>query len=355
MKKGYLVLQNGRVFEGERFGADGDIRAELVFTTGMVGYLETLTDPSYHGQMVVQTFPLMGNYGVIPEDFESPAPRLSAYIVREVCEAPSNFRSQGAIGDYLRDANVIGLCSIDTRALTRILREAGEMNAAILDELPADMAAFTQELAACSLSSDVHQVSVQQKTTRGEGDRHVVLWDFGSKDAMADALTGRGCRVSIVPAGTSAEEILALRPDGVLLSNGPGDPARNDEIIAEIRKVSDAKVAMMGICLGHQMLSLAHGGGRTKLKYGHRGANQPVRRLSDGRLFITSQNHSYTLRGDQIPENARISYENVNDGTVEGLVYDDRPAFTVQFHPEACAGPKDTGFLFDQFIQMMEG
>ncbi len=354
MKKGYLVLQNGSVFEGERFGAEGEIRAELVFTTGMVGYLETLTDPSYHGQMVVQTFPLIGNYGVIPEDFESRAPRLSAYIVREAEGNPSNFRCRGPLGDYLLKSGVIGLKSIDTRALTRILREAGEMNAAILDELPIDMEGFTQELAACSLSSDVYQVGAKEVLTLGSGDRHAVLWDFGAKDAMAQALTARGCRVTVVPPGTAAGDIIAMRPDGVLLSNGPGDPADNTEIIAEIKRLAQSGIPIMGICLGHQMLALARGGARIKLKYGHRGGNQPARRTCDGRLFITSQNHSYALTRDQLPEGARVAYENVNDQTIEGLDYDDIPAFSVQFHPEACAGPKDTGFLFDQFIQMME-
>ena len=323
-----MVLQNGQVFEGQRFGAEGEIRAELVFTTGMVGYIETLTDPSYHGQMVVQTFPLIGNYGVIPEDFESQAPRLSAYIVREACDAPSNFRCQGRLEEYLKTCGVIGLHSIDTRALTRILRETGEMNAAILDELPGDMAAFTQELAACSLSSDVYQVSVKAPKTVGTGEKHVVLWDFGAKDAMAQALVDRGCRVTIMPAGSSAEEILALNPDGILLSNGPGDPRNNPAIIREIGKVSRAMIPMMGICLGHQMLALAHGATCTRLKYGHRGANQPVRRLEDGRLFITSQNHSYAVLTDAMPEGAHMGFENVNDGTCEGIVYDDRPAFT---------------------------
>lgn len=356
MNEAYLILQNGQVYRGRRFGAPGQIEAELVFTTGMVGYLETLTDPSYHGEIVVQTFPLIGNYGVIPQDFESDRPRLSAYVVRQVCASPSNFRSEGALDDYLRREGVIGLSGIDTRQLTRTLREVGVMNAAIVDQVPQDLDAFTQKLKEKSLQSDVYQVTCSQPYSLGEeGRRHVVLWDFGYKKAMAQALMQRGCRLTVMPAGSSAEDVLRLHPDGILLSNGPGDPMHYPDIIRQVGLAAAKGVPMMGICLGHQLLALSQGAQRVKLKYGHRGANQPVRRLSDRRLFVTCQNHGYAILTDSLPANAQPSYENVNDLTNEGITYGDKPAFSVQFHPEACAGPKDTAFLFDQFIQMMEG
>ena len=225
MKKAYLVLQNGRIFEGTRFGADGDITAELVFTTGMTGYIETLTDPSYHGQIVVQTFPLIGNYGIIPADFESPAPKLSAYIVREPCEEPSNFRCEEGLDKYLNQMGVIGLYGVDTRALTKIIREYGVMNASVLSELPSDIAAYTEKLAKKELSSDVFSVSCSKPYVVSEGGNpHIVLWDFGFKGAIANKLASRGCKVTVMPACSTAEEILAQKPDGIMLSNGPGDP-----------------------------------------------------------------------------------------------------------------------------------
>lgn len=356
MKKAYLILQNGRVFPGERFGAEGEVTAEIVFTTGMEGYLETLTDPSYHGQMVVQTFPLIGNYGVIPADFESGSPALSAYITREPCALPSNFRSEGSLSAYLEKMGVAGLCGLDTRALTKTIREYGTMNAAILDELPEDIPAFAQKLAGQALSSSVWEVTCQAPhTLNPSGGTHVVLWDFGYKKNMAEELVKRGCRVTVVPAGTGAEEILALSPDGLLLSNGPGDPADNTETIKNIGIAAESGVPVFGICLGHQMLALARGAKTGRLKYGHRGANQPVRDLATGRLYITSQNHGYAVESGTLPDTAAVSFENVNDGTCEGIAYRDIPAFSVQFHPEACGGPKDTAFLFDRFMDMMKG
>lgn len=356
MKKAYLILQNGQVFSGGRFGAEGEITAEIVFTTGMEGYLETLTDPSYHGQMVVQTFPLIGNYGVIPADFESERPALSAYLLREPCALPSNFRSEGSLSAYLEKMGVIGLCGLDTRALTRIIREYGVMNAAIVDELPEDVPAFAQGLAGQALGGSVWEVTCKAAhALNPEGKTHIVLWDYGYKKNMAEELVKRGCKVTIVPAGADAAEILALSPDGVLLSNGPGDPAGNAGIIRNIGAVAGSGVPVFGICLGHQMLALAKGAKTGKLKYGHRGANQPVRDLATGRLYITSQNHGYAVETATLPETARLSFENVNDGTCEGIAYRDIPAFSVQFHPEACGGPKDTAFLFDRFLDMVKG
>jgi len=354
-KTAYLILQNGTVFNGRRFGAPGDITAELVFTTAMNGYLETLTDPSYHGQMVVQTFPLIGNYGVIPDDFESPAPRLSAYIVREICEGPANFRCEGRLDNYLQDAGIIGLTGVDTRTLTKIIREYGVMNAAIVSELPANLPAFVAKLSHQKLGSDVYQVTCKAPSSLNPtGDKHVVLWDFGYKKGMATELIARNCRVTVVPACSSAKDILALQPQGILLSNGPGDPAVNIDIIRELREVMAAKIPMCGICLGHQLMALSQGARSVKLRYGHRGANQPVRDVQTGRLYITSQNHGYAIENDTLPANAKLRFENLNDNTCEGIDYLDVPAFSVQFHPEARGGPLDTAFLFDRFISMME-
>ncbi|WP_317854901.1 carbamoyl phosphate synthase small subunit [Chakrabartyella piscis] len=356
MKKVYLILQNGQIFQADSFGATGDITAEIVFTTGMEGYLETLTDPSYHGQMVVQTFPLIGNYGVIPEDFESAHPSLSAYIVRDICEIPSNFRCEGNLSDYLAKTGVIGLCNLDTRALTKIIREFGVMNAAIRSELPENMELFTAELSLAALSSSVDQVTCKESyVLNPEGEKHVVLWDYGFKKNMGDELIKRGCKLTVVPADTTAEAIKALNPDGILLSNGPGDPSDNKGIISEISKIAPSGIPIFGICLGHQMLALAKGAISTKLKYGHRGANQPVCYTPTGRLYITSQNHGYAIKSETLPKSAVLSFTHVNDDTCEGVEYADIPAFSVQFHPEACGGPKDTNFLFDQFMNMMGG
>jgi len=356
MKKAYLILQNGQVFPAHRFGADGEISAELVFTTGMVGYLETLTDPSFHGQIVLQTFPLIGNYGVISEDFESTRPALSAYIVRNICEMPSNFRSEGSLADYLEKENIIGLCGLDTRKLTKIIREYGVMNAAITNEIPEDISAFSEELAQSALSSSVENVTCKKThTLNPDGKKHIVLWDFGYKKNIAQEMIKRGYKITVVPASTPAEEILSYQANGILLSNGPGDPAKNTEIIQTLGIVAQSNIPLFGICLGHQLLALAKGARSTKLKYGHRGANQPVRDIKSNRLYITSQNHGYAIDSETLPACARLSFTHVNDATCEGIEYLDIPAFSVQFHPEACGGPMDTNFLFDQFIAMMGG
>ena len=351
----YLVLENGAVFKGQAFGADKEVVAEVVFTTGMVAYLETLTDPSYYGQAIVQTFPLIGNYGITPEDAESDMNVASAYIVREWCEKPSNFRSQGEIDSYLKQAGIPGLCGIDTRALTRIIREKGVMNGAITaDPAKVDMEALrayrvTGAVDACSTKEIIEH--------KAENERfRVVLMDFGMKANIARMLLKRGCSVTVVPARTPAAEILAMKPDGIMLSNGPGDPAENVEIIAELTKLCRSGVPIFGICLGHQLLALAHGFRTEKLKYGHRGANQPVKNVQTGRVYISSQNHGYAVVNDSIrPEIAEPSFINVNDGTNEGIHYIGEPVLSVQFHPEACGGPKDMEFLFDRFTGFMKG
>ncbi len=351
----YLVLENGTVFEGESFGAEKETTGELVFTTAMTGYLETLTDPSYFGQVVLQTFPLIGNYGVIRSDFETPTPALNGYIVREWCQAPSNFRCEGDLDTFLKEKNVTGICGIDTRALTRIVREYGVM-ACRIQYTPEVTDALLEELKGYVITDAVESTTITEKETFPVEDAkyHVVLMDFGAKHNIGRELNKRGCSLTVVPAGTAAEEVLALNPDGVMLSNGPGDPAKNTAVIAELKKLSDSGVPMFGICLGHQLLALARGAQTEKLKYGHRGANQPVKELASGKVYITSQNHGYAVVSDSLPSDAVVSYVNGNDNTCEGVSYTDIPAFSVQFHPEAHGGPLDTSFLFDRFLGMMD-
>ena len=351
MKKGYLVLQDGQVFEGVRFGADEAAVGELVFTTGMCGYIETLTDPSYAGQIVMQTYPLIGNYGIIREDFEG-ACCVKGYVVREWCEAPSNFRKDCDLDTYLKEQGVPGLYGVDTRQLTRIIREHGVMNATICDEVPADLTA----VATYAVTGVVEAVTCREPAVypaEGEEAFKVSLIDYGAKRNIVRELQKRGCTVTVLPATTSAENILATNPNGVMLSNGPGDPAENIYQIGQIKKLL-GKVPMFGICLGHQLTALAAGGSTYKLKYGHRGVNQPVRDLSGVRTCITSQNHGYAVDSDTVKV-GRISFANANDGTCEGIDYPELKAFTVQFHPEACTGPKDTSFLFDRFVNLMKG
>ena len=346
---GYISLENGRVFAAQRFGATGFAAGELVFTTAMTGYLETISDPSYDGQLVIQTFPLIGNVGVIPEDFEG-QPALRAYIVRQWCRRPSNFRCEGTLDAFFRERGIVGLHNLDTRALVRLIRRQGAMKA-VIDDRP-----YSAEEVA---SAPAQRPSVQKVTchemiqTGPAAGRRVVLWDFGAKANIERQLIKRGCRVIRVPAQTTAEEIAALHPDGILLSNGPGDPADNTEVIAQIGQCFLRRIPMFGICLGHQLLALSQGATTSKLKFGHRGANQPVREEATGRIFVTSQNHGYTV--NDLPKGAIQSYVNCNDGTCEGLEYLDAPVFSVQYHPEAAGGPLDTNFLFDRFISTIGG
>ncbi len=355
-KKGYLLLADGQLFEGELRGAHKNVMAELVFTTAMVGYLETLTDPSYEGQIVIQTFPTIGNYGVIPEDFESGKPWLSGYIAREICDDPNNFRCQGKLDDFLRDKGIPCLTGVDTRALTRRIRSAGVMNAAILTEKPKDIAAMAEELRHLPFHPAVQDVSCEGTVDDGmQGKYHVVLWDFGAKANIRRELEKRGCHVTSVNADATCEDILALNPDGIMLSNGPGDPADNVGIIEQLRALCTHRIPTFGICLGHQLLALSQGASTRKLKYGHRGANQPAKDVKTGLSYMTSQNHGYAVDSDTLPANASLRFINGNDGTCEGVDYTDMPAFSVQFHPEAAGGPLDTRFLFDRFIALMGG
>ena len=349
MKRRYLVLASGEVFEGFAAGADAEGLGELVFTTNMCGYLETLTDPSYAGQIILQTFPLIGNYGVIEEDFEGEC-RARGYVAREICEHPSNFRSESALDEFLRKKGVPAIYGVDTREITRLLRENGVTNALICDEVPEDLRAVR----AYQVRGEVAFTSTKEVChIQCEGARfHVALLDYGAKHNIVRELNRRGCRVTVMPHDTPAQVVLATGCDGVMLSNGPGDPAENEYEIEQIRLLM-CKKPMFGICLGHQLMALARGGRTRKLKYGHRGANQPVRDVLGARTFITSQNHGYAVDSDGLP--GVVRYVNANDQTCEGVDYPDARAFSVQFHPEACAGPNDTAFLFDRFVSMMGG
>lgn len=350
----YICLENGDVFKGYSFGADGEVVGELVFTTGMCGYIETLTDPSYYGQIVMQTFPLIGNYGIIPDDFESKKPYLSAYIVREKCDNPSNFRCGETLDKYLKDNGIVGVYGVDTREITKTIRESGVMNAIITtNPNNVDMEKVRQY----KVTDAVKSVSTNKPALfpSEEHKYNVVLLDFGAKKNIIRELNKRGCNVAVMPYDTKAEDILKLGVDGIMLSNGPGDPAENTEIVEELKKLI-GKVPIFGICLGHQLLALAMGGETTKLKYGHRGVNQPVKNLATGRTYISSQNHGYAVISESVTDKGgEISYVNANDNTCEGVDYLDKLAFSVQFHPEACSGPHDTRFIFDKFINMMGG
>ena len=381
MKKAFLILADGTVFCGQSIGVPGKTIGETVFTTGMTGYQETLTDPSYFGQIVTQTFPLIGNYGVIPEDFESARSFVKGYIVRQLSDHPSNFRCQGDLDSFLKKQNIVGISGIDTRQLTKILRESGVMNGMIISEDEAKSLNITDTLTKIEDSKLLNEIreykienavkSVQNagiedskpaKTAQNEREYKVALWDFGAKANIRRELEKRGCRVTVVPCTATAKEILGLNVDGLMLSNGPGDPAENTGIIQEIKNICDydraqkdskKQIAVFGICLGHQMLALAQGAVTSKLKYGHRGGNHPVKDLENNRVFITSQNHGYAVESASLKGGAKESFVNLNDNTCEGVQYQDIPAFSVQFHPEACGGPHDTNFLFDDFIQLM--
>ena len=352
----YLQLEDGTCFKGKSFGAPltEDIIAEVVFTTAMTGYVETLTDPSYYGQMVVQTFPLIGNYGINQSDFESSDIHMSAYITREVCTSPSNFRSQMDLDTFLKKENVPGICDIDTRELTKIIRQSGVMNG-ILTKTPAGKEQM-KALKNWSIDHAVDTVSCKKsyEVPSGIEKHHVVLWDFGAKQNIARKLHALDCKLTVVPSTITCEEILALKPDGIMLSNGPGNPMENTTVIAELAKLCKHNIPIFGICLGHQLLALANGAQTQKLKYGHRGANQPVKDLETGEIYITSQNHGYTVKTDALPAGGELSFVNVNDDTCEGITYHTFPGFSVQFHPEACGGPHDTEYLFKQFIHLME-
>lgn len=363
--KAFLILEDGTTFTGTSIGSAREVISEIVFNTSMTGYLEVLTDPSYAGQAVVMTYPLIGNYGVCYEDMESEKAWPDGYIVREIARHPSNFRSQDSIEKFLISNHIPGIAGVDTRALTKILREKGTMNGMITTNEAYDLEEVKQKIAAYKVTGVVEKVSCTEKQFFKPGDLgtsaevnngyKVALMDFGSKNNIVRSLLKRGTEVTVYPALTKAEEIIKDAPDGIMLSNGPGDPAECVTIIEEIKKLFQTDIPIFAICLGHQLLALANGAKTHKMKYGHRGANHPVKDLSTGRVYISSQNHGYVVDDGSLDKSvAETSFINVNDGTVEGLHYLNKNVFTVQFHPEACAGPQDTEFLFDRFIHMME-
>jgi carbamoyl-phosphate synthase small subunit len=383
MGNAYLILEDGTVFCGKSIGSQREVISEVVFNTSMTGYLEVLTDPSYAGQALVMTYPLIGNYGISIEDMESSRAWPDAFIVRELSRIPSNFRSEDTIQNFLQRYDIPGISGIDTRALTILLREKGTMNGLIttneyskaqIEDLLPKIRAYTTgkvvEKVTCAKKYEFTDSgdTVPQPSTVGVRNelseemqrelysRHfrVALLDFGAKRNIARSLVRRGCRVTVYPAHTSAEEILNDRPDGIMLSNGPGDPKECTQIIEEVRKLYHSDVPIFAICLGHQLMALATGGDTYKMKYGHRGGNHPVKDLKTGRVYISSQNHGYVVDVEHIdPSLASPAFSNVNDGTNEGLVYLNKNIFTVQFHPEACPGPQDSGYLFDRFLMMM--
>ncbi|MBQ3221502.1 MAG: carbamoyl phosphate synthase small subunit [Clostridia bacterium] len=351
-KKVYLTLQNGDVYQGYRFGADGDALGELVFSTGMVGYMETLTDPSYYGQIVVQTFPLIGNYGVIPQDAESGKVQVSAYVVREYCEQPSNFRCEDTLDNYLKERGIVGVYGVDTRQLTKVLREKGVMNARISDR-PLSEKAFS-ETANYQIQNAVAAVAENKKGYFQADDARatVALWNFGAKNSTIANLNAQGFNVINMPAFSTAEEILSTGADGVVLSDGPGNPAENTGIVEEIKKIL-GKIPVFGLGLGHMLVALAFGAKTEKQKYGHRGSNQPVKCLKCGRVYISAQNHGYEVVTSSIKEGT-VRFVNVNDGSCEGIDYEAYDAFTVQFDPESCAVGTQENPLYEKFFKLMK-
>ena len=356
MMKAFLILEDGHVFTGTSIGSRKEIISEIVFNTSMTGYLEVLTDPSYAGQAVCMTYPLIGNYGICYEDTESLRPWPDGYIVREVSRTASNFRSEDTIQNFLKRFDIPGIAGVDTRALTRLLREKGTMNGMITTNEQYDLEEILPRLRAYNTGNVVERVTCSEKSVlKGEGKK-VALLDLGAKNNIARSLHQRGCQVTIYPASTLAEVILADRPDGIMLSNGPGDPKECTQIIQEIWKLYQSDVPIFAICLGHQLMALATGADTYKMKYGHRGGNHPVKDLETGRVYISSQNHGYVVDTNNLdPQVAVPAFVNVNDGTNEGLKYTGKNIFTVQFHPEACPGPQDSGYLFDRFMKMMGG
>lgn len=353
--KAFLILEDGTVFTGQSIGADREVISEIVFNTSMTGYLEVLTDPSYAGQAVVMTYPLIGNYGICTQDMESERPWPDAYIVRELSRIPSNFRSEGTIQDFLLKYDIPGISGIDTRALTKILREKGTMNGMITTDGQFCLEEVLPRIAAYRTGRVVEKVTCAEKyVLEGDGPK-VALLDLGAKRNIARSLQQRGCQVTVYPALTKAEEIIADAPDGIMLSNGPGDPKECVTIIEEIRKLYQTDIPIFAICLGHQLMALANGADTYKMKYGHRGGNHPVKDLKTGRVYISSQNHGYVVDTQNLDASVAVpAFTNVNDGTNEGLAYTGKNIFTVQFHPEACPGPQDSGYLFDRFMKMME-
>jgi len=363
-ERAYLLLEDGRRFDGFRFGAPGPSLGEVVFNTSMTGYQEILTDPSYSGQHVVMTYPLIGNYGVNDEDRESDGPQVTGLVVRELPPQHSSWRATASLEEYRTAHDVVGIAEVDTRALTRHIRSEGAMRGAIAPADTDEAALLESVLAhprmegldlACGVSTDEPYVV----EAVGEERFHVLAYDFGVKAHSPKILSEGGCRVTVVPAETSVEDIVAERPDGMFVSNGPGDPSAVEKAEAAILRLSENDIPVFGICLGHQLIARAFGASTYKLPFGHHGANHPVRNLDRNTVEITSQNHGFAVtlgEGDEIPgaPELRLTHVNLYDGTVEGVAHQERPVFAVQYHPEAAPGPHDSRYLFDQFIALME-
>jgi carbamoyl-phosphate synthase small subunit len=364
MTEALLILEDGTAFRGEGFGAAGTAFGEVVFNTAMSGYQEVVTDPSYRRQLVTMTYPHQGNYGVNADDAESASVQAAGLIVREVSRMASNHRSEASLQDYLSAAGVVGISEVDTRRLTRHIRSAGAMRAAVsTDVLDVDtlLAQVNEspEMAGADLASEVSTGQPYDVSADGDARFRVVAYDFGVKRNTLRLLTGVGCEVKVVPATTPADEVLALEPDGVFLSNGPGDPAAVRAGIAAITQLLTNETPVFGICLGHQLLARAVGATTYKMPFGHRGANQPVRNLASGQVEITSHNHGFAVEADSLPSDGpfgavRQTHVNLNDGVNEGIACIDVPAFSVQYHPESAPGPHDARYLFDDFVNLME-
>lgn len=348
---GYLVLENGEIFEGERIGVNTDTACEVVFNTAMAGYIETFTDPSYAGQGIVMTYPLIGNYGVIPEDFESDGIWAKAVFIHELAEFESNFRTKFSLDKFLRDYKIPGLTNINTRKLTKILRNSGTMRGYVTSNIN-NINEIMEKIKKYEVGNVVERVTSKEIKHYGKNkEKKIALLDFGFKHNIVNSLLKRDVAVTVYPATTSAEEIIENKPDGIMLSNGPGDPKQCTYQIEQIKKLYKTDIPIFGICLGHQLMGIANGFKTAKLKYGHRGANHPVKDLKEDKVYITSQNHGYYILEDSIDNKlAEVSHINLNDNTVEGIRYKNKNIFTVQFHPEACPGPEDTAYLFDEFI-----
>ncbi|MCS7078984.1 MAG: glutamine-hydrolyzing carbamoyl-phosphate synthase small subunit [Chloracidobacterium sp.] len=358
-----LALEDGRLFHGRSIGAAGEATGEVVFNTAMTGYQEVLTDPSYAGQLVTMTYPHIGNYGVNAEDVESRRPFVAGFIVRELSATASNWRATEALGDYLKRHGIVGIEDIDTRALVRHIRERGAMRGIIStierdgQRLAAKAAAAPSMVGAALAKTVTCAAAYTWASDAAEGARvnppwRVVAFDFGVKFNILRRLSALGCQVTVVPATTTAEEVLRLRPDGLFLSNGPGDPEPLTDIAREVRRLAEV-LPTFGICLGHQILALAFGGRTFKLKYGHRGANHPVKHLATGRVEITSQNHGFAVDADSLPDDLEVTHINLNDGTLEGFRHRHLPVFCVQYHPEAAPGPHDAAYLFEAFVALL--
>jgi carbamoyl-phosphate synthase small subunit len=353
----YLVFQDGSVHQGVGFGAEAEGLGEVVFNTSMTGYQEVLTDPSYAGQLVTLTYPLVGNYGINPQDHESSRIQVGGLIVRENCDLPSHGRSERTLHEFLASQGIPGIAEIDTRAVTRRLRSQGVMLGIITNGGPDAALRRLQDSPAYHDRDYVATVTTREEYDWDNGEEdakhRILVADCGLKYSILQQLRRRGCRVTVVPAATPAEEMLAMKPSGILFSPGPGDPKLLDYVVDNTRKVL-GRVPVMGICLGHQIIARALGAETFKLKFGHRGGNHPVKDLADGRVYITSQNHGYAVSPDKLPSGLEVSHINLNDQTVEGFRHKSLPLFTIQYHSEASPGPRDNEYLFDQFIEMLE-